>query len=375
MKKIILAFSCLSLTALGGWAQEKPASTPFPGAQFGKPARIPGVIQAENFDEGPEGVAYHNVPPIQMGDDPYRKLGLAYRKTDVELEIAYGTNMLAAVRDGEWWKYTVEVLEDAVYELDLVTSGWRRGNDAGTIRVEFDGVDLLGLVRVPFTGRWQDFSTLTFPGIKLTKGIHELKVIAVNANDIINLDLYRFRKTVTAPFKGIYHRVPGFIQAEDFAEGPAGLAFHNVDPVIDADAKAGPRFLGLQYRKTPVELEQAAGVMMIAGIREGEWWDYILQVDKDGTYDIEVIYSRWDSKEKDAAISLEYTDAKLLNPGKVKTGLIDLPLTPGGKWFLFGTHKIPGITLKKGYQTMRVKNEKGQQVINLDGFRFIEVEK
>lgn len=372
MKKSNLLFVLVGFCPWLVFAQ--PKSTPYPGAQFGGPARIPGVIQAEHFDDGGEGVAFHNVFR-ELGQDAATKAGRAYRDAGVETEITYGTNMVAVVRDGEWWKYTVEVLEDAIYEVDLVTSGWRRGKDAGTIRVEFDGVDLLGLVSIPYTGRWQDFSTLTFPGIKLTKGIHELKVTAVKAHDIINLDLYRFRKTVTAPFKGFFHRVPGLVEAEDFSDGPEGLAFHNIDPIMDPDAKAGARFHGLQYRKTPVELEKGWGVMMIAAIKEGEWWEYLLQVDREATYDIDICYSRWDVREMEAAISIEIVDGSLSKPTKVSSGLIDLPLTPGGKWYLFGTHKISGIKLKAGNYTMRVKHEKGQQVINLDSYRFIEVAK
>ena len=51
-----------------------PPSTPFGGTA----AAIPGVIEAENFDEGGEGTAYHD---LTMGNTPGK-----YRQTDVDIE-------------------------------------------------------------------------------------------------------------------------------------------------------------------------------------------------------------------------------------------------------------------------------------------------
>ena len=50
-----------------------PSSTP-----FGTAAAIPGVVEAENFDEGGEGIAYHD---LTMGNTPGK-----YRQTDVDVE-------------------------------------------------------------------------------------------------------------------------------------------------------------------------------------------------------------------------------------------------------------------------------------------------
>lgn len=40
---------------------QQKMGTPFGG----KPWPIPGLIQAENFDEGPEGVAYHDTDTLR----------------------------------------------------------------------------------------------------------------------------------------------------------------------------------------------------------------------------------------------------------------------------------------------------------------------
>jgi hypothetical protein len=43
-----------------------------------------------------------------------------------------------------------------------------------------------------------------------------------------------------------------------------------------------------------------------------------------------------------------------------------------GKKSTFGTVNIPDIKLKKGVKNLRIMNEKGTDVLNLDKFRFVE---
>jgi hypothetical protein len=157
------------------------------------------------------------------------------------------------------------------------------------------------------------------------------------------------------------------VEAEDFDEGPEGVAFHNVGPVSNPDAKSGPRFLGLQYRNTPVELAKGWGTTMITAIRPGEWWKYLIQVDHEGIYDIEVSASRWDAKEQNGKFSIEISNSYR---SEFKSDLIEAPLT--GEWYLFKTVIVPGVKLKKGIKTMKVMNDQGNEVINLDSFRFVE---
>ncbi|MGM0718328.1 MAG: G8 domain-containing protein, partial [Halobacteriota archaeon] len=64
-------------------------------------------IEAEDFDTGGEGVAYHDT-------SDGNKAG-AYRDTDVDIEQTEddsGEYNIGWIRDGEWWEYTVEVPEN-----------------------------------------------------------------------------------------------------------------------------------------------------------------------------------------------------------------------------------------------------------------------
>jgi hypothetical protein len=357
--------------AINSTAQQTTVSKPFSKANFGAPARIPGAIQAEDFDEGGEGVGYHNVPPIMGGDgtDRFRKLGLEYRDAETEIEIAYGTNMLAAMRKGEWWVYTVEVMYDGIYEMDVVSSGWHLGKNAGSIRMYFDGADMIGSFKIPYTGRWQDFSSTTFYGFKLKKGIHVLKVVC-ESNDNINLDLFRFRKTVNTPYKDTYHPVPGSIEAENFDEGPENVAFCNIAPASKTKLASSVN----KYRQTPVELKKIADKTVIPFIKPGEWWKYSVDVKQEGNYAIDLSYAISNPTANNAAIRIEIVgdyDFSIKDFSvEFVSDLIQMPYT--GKRSTFGTVNIPNIKLKKGIKNLRISNETGTDVLNMDSFRFTE---
>src|SRR6185295_7882795 len=86
-----------------------PSSTPFGGAA----AAIPGLIEAENFDEGGEGIAYH--------DQTAGNAGGLYRQTDVDIAATSDTGggyTLGYVAAGEWMKYSVSVAAAGSYALE-----------------------------------------------------------------------------------------------------------------------------------------------------------------------------------------------------------------------------------------------------------------
>src|SRR5258707_15862209 len=71
-------------------------------AYSGTPVSLPGVVQAENFDTGPDGVSYHDSTPGNSG-------GL-YRSTDIDLEPASGGGYdIGWTAAGEWVDYSVNV--------------------------------------------------------------------------------------------------------------------------------------------------------------------------------------------------------------------------------------------------------------------------
>jgi hypothetical protein len=145
------------------------ASTPFLGTPVVIPTRGSVRIQAENFDNGGEGVAYHDVDP---GNN-----GRAYRSTGVDLQAttdAGGGFNLGWTRAGEWLKYTVSVAATGRYDLGFRVASQAAG---GNFHLEVDGKNVTGTMTVPGTGGWQAWRTLTRSGVNLTAGRHVVRLV------------------------------------------------------------------------------------------------------------------------------------------------------------------------------------------------------
>ena len=68
---------------------------------------VPGSIQAEDFDIGGEGVAYHDTDAVNSGG--------VYRSTGVDVQAtgdSGGGYNVGWVKAGEWLTYTVNVASD-----------------------------------------------------------------------------------------------------------------------------------------------------------------------------------------------------------------------------------------------------------------------
>jgi hypothetical protein len=138
-------------------------------AYLGTPATLPGTIEAENYDKGGAGVAYH--------DTTAGNAGRVYRSDDVDLQVADdsgGGYKVKTAAAGEWLKYAVHVLADGVYALSVrVTSG----GGGGTFHIEADGQDVTGPMSVPNTGGWQAWTTITRTGVALRAGLQTLRLV------------------------------------------------------------------------------------------------------------------------------------------------------------------------------------------------------
>ncbi len=142
----------------------------------GTRATIPGTIQAENYDLGGEGVAYHDLTPTNMGGQ--------FRTTEaVDLESCNeGGYDLGYTQNGEWYEYSVNVTTPGVYTLQARVST----NAAGkSFHVELDG-QTIGTIAVPNTGDWQTWNTVSITTPSLTAGNKVLRIVVDNAEFNLN---------------------------------------------------------------------------------------------------------------------------------------------------------------------------------------------
>jgi hypothetical protein len=148
----------------------------------GEPPRIGDLpasrIEAENYDLGGEGIAYHDLDPANRGLSDFP------RPDSVDVEYAFDTGSSYAVayaRAGEWLNYTVDVMADDVYDLDVRLASLKGG---GAFHLEIDGVRLMSSLTVPKTGGWADYTTFRpAAGVPLKAGRHILR-LAMDRNDV-----------------------------------------------------------------------------------------------------------------------------------------------------------------------------------------------
>src|SRR5437773_4008798 len=157
----------VSLALFAGFTASASASTPFTGTPF----TIPGSFEAEDFDRGGEGVAYHDNVPGNAGGQ-YRP------NEDVDIIVssdsAGGGYVVNNFETGEWLAYTVDVATSAQYDIALRASSMFSNS---AFHIEIDGVNVTGSVLVPNTGSWSTFQWVGKKTVPLAAGQHVLKIV------------------------------------------------------------------------------------------------------------------------------------------------------------------------------------------------------
>ena len=174
MKRFQIVFLIVSIA----WLFLTEVNAQSGGPYGGQPWPIPGIIEAENFDLGGEGVGYHDLDSVNKGDQYRLDEGV-----DIGIsEDAAGSQYLVDwTYSGEWLQYTVEILNIGIYKI-IIREGlvdFATGN--GEFHLELDGVDITGTLQT-YQGVfwWQGYSTVIVPNVRLVKGIHKLRLVMDN---------------------------------------------------------------------------------------------------------------------------------------------------------------------------------------------------
>lgn len=136
----------------------------------GTPRPVPGTVQVEDFDEGGEGVSWHD---LTVGNS-----GRQGRTTDVDLQDCGDTSgcgfNLGWTQPGEWLEYTVQVASTGTYTFEARVASLGAG---GTFHLEEDGRDLTGPLAMPDTGAWQQYTPVRKEGVTLEAGTRVLRLV------------------------------------------------------------------------------------------------------------------------------------------------------------------------------------------------------
>ena len=147
-------------------------------SSFGNIIHIPGTVEAENFDNGVEGIAYHDTEPTNTGGQYRTNVGV-----DIE-SCTDGGYDVTNINNGEWMNYTVFVDSSADYRIDARVASASGG---GQFHVEIDTINKSGTFNVISTGGSQAWVTLS-KNVFLTVGQHKLRVYIDQSINSFNLD-------------------------------------------------------------------------------------------------------------------------------------------------------------------------------------------
>ncbi len=336
---------------------------------------FPCRVEAEDYDLGGEGIAYHDTTLTNLGGE--------YRSDDVDIEATPGGGLnVGYIRNGEWLAYTVTVPVTRTYVATFRSSSWAPGR---SILVQVDGTPVTA-VGVPNTNSSSVYDTAQV-SLPMAQGVHRI-TLTFNG-DGQNLDWFDVTNdvpttaTTTAPTTTattvttkptttvttvppttvpttvvttvqptqtsrpyVTHRPPTRIEAEDYDQGGEGVAYH--------DTTLGN--LGGQYRKDDVDIETiAAGGYDIGYVKDGEWLTYTIDVPSTSAYTAVFRVSSWGAG-RSIGVSVDGAQAATV------------PVAMTGSYSSF-TLSVVSFTMTQGTHTVRLTFNGDSQ--NLDYFDLI----
>jgi O-glycosyl hydrolase len=158
----------------------------------GIPANLPGIVEAENFDQGGQGVAYNDADTANQGG--------SYRTNEgVDISIISATSGYTTgwAADGEWLEYTSNVTT-GTYAINATVASPNSGKQ---LRVKLDGVTL-GTINIPNTGGWNIFQTVSIPNISFEGGNGKILRLEIIGGDF-NIDKIEVKSVVNIPVTSV----------------------------------------------------------------------------------------------------------------------------------------------------------------------------
>lgn len=190
-------------------------------------------------------------------------------------------------------------------------------------------------------------------------GTYTIKAVATDndgnkAEDVITIKV----NVPQSPYGGTAHLIPGIIQAEEYDLGGNGFAYFD-----DSEGSE----TGQTYRADEdVDISECTDEgegYCLAYVTAGEWLEYTVDVDKSGTYDINLRVAN-NGDPKTVSLSMDGTD--------IATD-ISIPNTEG--WQAWQTVTINDVDLKAGEQILRFTMGVDDYVnLNYISFEAVQVE-
>ena len=165
-------------------------SNPVPQAPFKGAFVFPALVQAEDYDEGGQGVSY--------SDKDIANQGNVYREDGVDV-VGLECSDSAATKDckgyaigftqaGEWMEYSVNVPADAKY---FVKANVATASETSSFMLLVDNDAVTDTVAVPKTdSTWDVYKEIDVGTVELKQGEHVIRLLITG--DYLNIDWIQF---------------------------------------------------------------------------------------------------------------------------------------------------------------------------------------
>lgn len=152
--------------------------TPYSGSRIS----IPGKVEAEHYDLGGEGVAYHDSDSANRGEN--------IREGGVDILGIGKIHAVVHTMKDEWLEYSVDVKKTGRYAIDVTYSTGKADAKLNADLTD-SNIPLFSNLELPITKSWADYETVTAKEIKLKAGKHILRFTFPVGG--LNLDSCDFR--------------------------------------------------------------------------------------------------------------------------------------------------------------------------------------
>ena len=170
-----------------------------PRRAFNNGTDLPGTLQAEDFDMGADGIAFHDSDANNEGTTAYREEDCG----GVDIVSGNGGYAIGYTASGEWLEYTVNVKEAGLYEYNAYISSEGGGGQISLALSTAEGlVDLTGSIPLPKTGSWNTYKIVHGRlNAELAEGTQTLRLNIEKGN--FNIDKINFKHIEVDPNIGI----------------------------------------------------------------------------------------------------------------------------------------------------------------------------
>ena len=314
---------------------------------------IPGKITAAFYDEGGEGVAFHNPAPknngsegIGLARDGRYEVGISVTRPGID-KFLDGTALppdkyyVGWIVPDEWLNYSVDVKTAGTYQINMLSSVAR---DSTEISLSVDGADKTGTIILETTGHvhtWRMFTDIA--ELELEEGLHVLTLkfgrqgfmnvqylefisksappastkALTSENNMSVLSDYKGKPYEDGNYKAGAQVIPGKIECAYYDLGGEGVAYHDFETLNRGAGELNqipdhqrPHATAYQWnfrKEEAVDISYTkdfadfnhnenyftppVNQLYIGWTEDNEWVNYTVDVKTAGTYKIVALYA------------------------------------------------------------------------------------